>query len=274
MYRVIFFDLDETLVSQEAAFKRAYRSMGEYLSREVVRAEPAIVADAIPVAAERALGASCLVSTVRRCCFGGRDLLWGDPGAGPGASREIAREIERFRVSAWCALLEGFAVTRPDHDVPWVAAELSQRFRAAMLATLGLFPDVVSALERLAREYRLAVITNGMGGAQREKLAHLDIARYFQAVIASAEVGEGKPGGGVFREAMRVMGVEAGGAVMIGDSLEGDVLGARSAGLDSVWLNRLSGSTEGESAHITSLAGWSPGYAPTKGPTQITGRSR
>lgn len=52
MTEVIFFDLDETLVAQEAAFRQAYRATTDWLSREVATAESTPMASAIPLAAQ------------------------------------------------------------------------------------------------------------------------------------------------------------------------------------------------------------------------------
>jgi FMN phosphatase YigB (HAD superfamily) len=56
--------------------------------------------------------------------------------------------------------------------------------------------------------------------------------------IASGEVGFGKPDRRIFTTALERLGVRAGEAIAIGDSLERDVLGAHNAGLRSIWLNR------------------------------------
>jgi FMN phosphatase YigB (HAD superfamily) len=73
---------------------------------------------------------------------------------------------------------------------------------------------------------------------QREKLASTTLAGHFEAIVISAEVGVGKPDPRIFRLALGALGVTSADAVMIGDSLERDVAGARRAGMRSVWLDR------------------------------------
>jgi len=263
MLRVIFFDLDETLVAQETAFEQAYQSTAEWLAGKLVEVEPMELACKMPIVAAQALGASPLGSTIRRCRFGGRDLLWGNPGAG--AEQAIGAHIEVFRDAVWDALLEGYSVGLQSMTRTRLATELSRRFREAMFAALRVYPDVLPALELLVRDYDLAVVTNGLGAAQREKLAHLGIDRYFRSVIASAEVGAGKPAGQIFAHALRTLDVGAGQALMIGDSLEGDIEGAKSAGMRALWLNRDGLPNPGEWPQISSLANWSPNtlFAPS-----------
>ena len=56
--------------------------------------------------------------------------------------------------------------------------------------------------------------------------------------MVSGELGAGKPDAAVFDHALGLLGAEREDAVMVGDSLECDVAGARAAGLGAVWVNR------------------------------------
>ena len=57
-------------------------------------------------------------------------------------------------------------------------------------------------------------------------------------IVISGEIGIGKPDARPFELALEGLAVPARDAVMVGDSLERDVAGARRAGLRSVWLDR------------------------------------
>lgn len=253
MHRVIFFDLDETLVAQEDAFDQAYQSTALWLSSKLPDVAAAELAQGIPLAAEAALRESPLATTIRRCRFGGRDLLWGNPGFGDGATPIIEVHIDKFRISVWRTLLKNYRV-----NIPSVELELNRRFRSSMFLSLSVFSDARRALKRLSSRYRLAIITNGLGAGQREKLAYLGLDRYFEAVIASAEVGDGKPAPRIFESALQVMGVGPGDALMVGDSFEGDIGGAETVGIKAVWLNRAACDHSSAGAQISSLADWSP----------------
>lgn len=272
MLRVIFFDLDETLVDQETAFEQAYQSTAQWLSRDVIQVESNVLSKKIPVAAEQALNASPLKDTIPRCRFGGRDLLWGNPGNGGGATPAIALHADAFRKATWDFLLEGYPVAKRFAG-QCLATELNHRFRTAMFAALQPFPDVAPTLERLASDYKLAVITNGLGAAQREKLVHLGIDSHFDAVIASAEIGIGKPARDIFEAALQSMDVNAADALMIGDSIEGDLKGASSCGIPALWMNRTGHPISCEWPQISSLADWSPGTPPPPS-TPIGGKGR
>lgn len=105
-------------------------------------------------------------------------------------------------------------------------------------AGFRLFDDARELLAGLKNDLPLAVITNGAADAQREKLRVLGIEQRFDAVVISGEVRMAKPDASVFHLALDALGVPAGNAWHIGDSLSHDVAGARAAGLTAVWLNR------------------------------------
>ena len=82
------------------------------------------------------------------------------------------------------------------------------------------------------------MLTNGPDDVQRTKLRASGLEPFFGVTIASGEVGFGKPDPRIFTTALERLGVRAGEAIAIGDSLERDVLGAHNAGLRCIWLNR------------------------------------
>jgi HAD superfamily hydrolase (TIGR01509 family) len=105
-------------------------------------------------------------------------------------------------------------------------------------AHLAPFPDTEAVLRQLrASSFRLAVTSNwqcGLG-AFCEALGfggHLDV------VVASAEVGAAKPDTRIFEEVCRQLALPPSRVLHVGDSRGEDVDGARSAGLNALWLCR------------------------------------
>ncbi len=101
-----------------------------------------------------------------------------------------------------------------------------------------LYEDALNVLSRLKGRLPLGVITNGAADTQREKLRWLDIERHFGVIAISGEVGVAKPDAAIFRVALEQLAIAADSAWHVGDSLQTDVAGAKSAGLTAVWLNR------------------------------------
>ena len=95
-----------------------------------------------------------------------------------------------------------------------------------------LFADVHATLAQLAKQYQLAVITNGNADVRR-----LGLAEYFTFTLCAEELGIGKPDPLPFQRALANAQVRAEQAVHIGDHHEDDIAGAHAAGLRSVWFN-------------------------------------
>ena len=101
------------------------------------------------------------------------------------------------------------------------------------------YADVNEFLERATDAgARLAIVTNGPPLAQRAKLARVGIREPIDAVVVSGEVGSAKPDPAIFRHALDLLESTPDAAWHVGDMLDTDVVGARNAGIRSVWLNR------------------------------------
>ncbi|HMC14161.1 MAG TPA: HAD-IA family hydrolase [Albitalea sp.] len=99
------------------------------------------------------------------------------------------------------------------------------------------YPDVLDALQRLAKAYPLLALSNG-----NADLSAVGLATWFRGGLSAREFGVGKPDSRIFAEACRRLGFAAGEVLHVGDDLELDVRGAHGAGLQAVWLCRGDGS--------------------------------
>jgi putative hydrolase of the HAD superfamily len=117
------------------------------------------------------------------------------------------------------------------------AEEWFETYLAEYRAAWKLHTDALPALEALS-EFRLGIITNGVTHFQQPKLDALGITRFFEHVITSGDFGAVKPDPSIFLHACSVFEVGAGNAAYVGDRLHTDAIGAASAGLLGVWLNR------------------------------------
>ncbi|WP_053057906.1 HAD family hydrolase [Rubrobacter aplysinae] len=88
-----------------------------------------------------------------------------------------------------------------------------------------------------------------------ETLAELGWLGYFDAVIASAELGIEKPDSGIFEEALRVAGESESRerVVHVGNDTVSDVAGAASCGIDAVLVSRHGESAEEAKAVVSDL---------------------
>jgi putative hydrolase of the HAD superfamily len=104
------------------------------------------------------------------------------------------------------------------------------------------YPDVEPMLSavRDIGDIRIGVVSD-WGSNLRVILADLGLDRYLDFVLPSGAVGVAKPNPAFFRLALDEAGVQPREAVMVGDSYRADVIGAWSAGMDAVWLDRREG---------------------------------
>src|SRR5207244_8879034 len=99
-----------------------------------------------------------------------------------------------------------------------------------------LFEDVLPVLDELRRaELRIAVVSNGIRDLHAFVAHHrLDV----DAIVDSRSHGRVKPHPRIFEAALELLGVRAADAVLVGDSLEEDVEGARALGLRALRIDR------------------------------------
>jgi len=97
-----------------------------------------------------------------------------------------------------------------------------------------LFEGTFEILDYLKEKYKLHIITNGFEEIQTKKMINSNIHHYFDKVITSESVGVKKPNPLIFKHALEMAKVSAANSLMIGDSLEADVLGAKDMGIQPV----------------------------------------
>lgn len=116
---------------------------------------------------------------------------------------------------------------------------LNKQFLEAMADICEPLPgaqDLVADLHR--RHVRMGIITNGFKQLQQVRLEKTGFSPYFSPVIISELVGVAKPHPKIFQQALSEMGnPEKHQVLMVGDTLESDILGGSRVGLDTCWLN-------------------------------------
>ena len=100
-----------------------------------------------------------------------------------------------------------------------------------------LFPNTMDILEYLKPKYNLHVITNGFQEIQEKKMRNSGILNYFKHVVNSEMAGVKKPNPYIFQMALTRAGVHPECAIMVGDNLEADILGAQAVGFHTLHFN-------------------------------------
>lgn len=101
-----------------------------------------------------------------------------------------------------------------------------------------VYDGVDQLLSRLSRNYRMAIITNGLYSVQNGRIAKSDIHAYFDEIVISEAVELVKPDPRIFDLTLERLGhYNKETVLMIGDNLKSDILGGIRAQLDTCWLN-------------------------------------
>jgi|SRR5579871_6222653 len=93
-------------------------------------------------------------------------------------------------------------------------------------------------LGALRPRWKIIVVTNHLRPEQTGKLEALGLAPLVDGLVTAEEMPAPKPDPRAFHRALEVAGTTPERAVVLGDSWATDVVGATSAGIRAVWLNR------------------------------------
>ena len=117
-----------------------------------------------------------------------------------------------------------------------------------------ILPGTRDALERLRKEYAIAVISNADGKIDAV-LRRCGIVDCFQSITDSGKVGHEKPHPAIFEAALREMKADAAESLYVGDVYSVDYVGARKAGMQAVLFDVAGAYREREFPRVESLAG-------------------
>lgn len=95
--------------------------------------------------------------------------------------------------------------------------------------------EVLMWLKELGAE--LWIFTNGFEEVQKVKVSHSGIAEYFNGIITSNQTGYNKPERIMFYRALEIIKSLPERTLVIGDTLETDIVGALNIGLDCIYYN-------------------------------------
>lgn len=173
-------------------------------------------------------------------------------------SDAVGTLFHRINAAQWAELERG-TLTRDELRV--------RRFKI-LLETLGSDCDVKEAsrcyesnlgrghyflagaetlLETLFGKYRLYLASNGLTAVQKGRIASAHIARYFDAIFLSEQIGYAKPQKAFFDACFAgIPDFDPAQAIILGDSLTSDIRGGINAGIATCWYNPHGKSANGD----------------------------
>lgn len=115
---------------------------------------------------------------------------------------------------------------------------MSDHYLEILPTKTHLFPETVPVLDYLKeKKYPMHLITNGSQETQTRKITHSGILPYFDKIVTSETAGCLKPQREIFDFALRETSCSQQEALMVGDALDIDIVGAQNAGIDQVYYN-------------------------------------
>jgi FMN hydrolase / 5-amino-6-(5-phospho-D-ribitylamino)uracil phosphatase len=154
---------------------------------------------------------------------------------------EMMRSAREQTAAAYPQMRHDFTFLRKqtlrDHarEFGYAEAMAEEAFDAFIQARneVDLYADVLPALEQLRTRYRLFTASNG-----NADLGQIGIAHFFERTIAARQVGALKPDPAIFHKVIEGTDLQAHEVVYVGDDPLLDVVGARGAGMQAIWIDR------------------------------------
>jgi len=203
----VLFDLDDTLLDDSNAYKRAAHRVAE------------------EVAAERGIDAERLFHEY---------VLQANSFWQKLSHEHLTLPIHDTRAQLWSDALVASGVPV---DAP-LAERCGERYTRYRAGNLELFPgalDLVIALR--AHGCKIGIVTNGFAATHHEKVDRAGLRLHVDALFLADEMGMVKPDPEIFRLACRTLGSEPARTAMIGDRYDRDIIGAAEVGLFTVLVD-------------------------------------
>jgi putative hydrolase of the HAD superfamily len=202
-YKHIFFDLDRTLWDFDANAREAF---------EDIRHKHGL---------DTYIDNQTLIRTYKKY----NEYLWDE-------YRYGRIDKDKLRIERFILTLKAIGID------DWnLALKISEDYLAIAPQKTNLLPGTLEALDYLNQRYHLHILTNGFEHTQQKKLNNSNIASYFSVVVTSESLPGKKPSPEFFHHALLQAGSEKAEAIMVGDDLDVDIVGARNAGIDQIYYN-------------------------------------
>ena len=144
--------------------------------------------------------------------------------------------VERFRRPLSCGFVSPGVHFEPTKEY---CLEVSDHFLDLCANKPGVVAGAHDLMKYLrAQGYGLHLCSNGFHEVQYRKLRASKMEDFFDNIILSEDAGANKPLRAYFDYAMEKTGAKVETTLMIGDTFDTDILGAKAYGLDVMFFNR------------------------------------
>ncbi len=166
-------------------------------------------------------------------------------------NQQLWHLLERQEITPAVLQVRRFELLLNALQVEYSANQISTRYLQQLAACGDLIEGAYELLREVHQKSRIAIVTNGLQMVQQGRMAHSAIQNFISELVISEEVGAAKPKIEFFEAASARSGNPAKSEIlMIGDSLNADIVGGVNYGIDTCWFNP-SAETTPDELHIT-----------------------
>jgi putative hydrolase of the HAD superfamily len=233
MIKAIFFDLDDTLLWDQKSVQEAFIATCQ-IAHEKFGVDPDQLEEAVRNEARELYSSYETYEFTQMIGINPFEGLWGNFLDEEENFKKMSEIVPTYRKEAWTRGLKACGI-----DDQEFGAKLAEEFPAQRRQKPFVYDESFKVLDELKDTYRLLLLTNGSPDLQNTKLDITpELVPYFEQIIISGAFGRGKPDASIFEHALEKMNLTKDEAIMVGDNLMTDILGASRAGIRSVWINR------------------------------------
>jgi len=204
----ILFDMDETLLTNTLPIDEAWQQACQTSVKE-----------------NKTLQADALFEQISIV----REWYWSDP---------ERHRLGRLNLLKARTEVVSIALAKLGNRDEKTVARIATDYSSLIDRSLDFFPQAEDTLRQLVnKKLKLALLTNGAGAVQQEKIKRFGLSRYFSTILIEGELGFGKPDRRVFETAVTKLDVTPGQTWMVGDDLQRDIAGAKQSGIYTVWCD-------------------------------------
>tara|TARA_B100000780_G_C21124645_1_gene455929 strand:- start:781 stop:1404 length:624 start_codon:yes stop_codon:yes gene_type:complete len=105
---------------------------------------------------------------------------------------------------------------------------------------LKIYKGFIPLFKKLKKSnIKIGILTNGNSIIQKNKIKNLKLKKYFDLIIIAKEAGKEKPHKEAFSLILKKMGSDPKKSLFVGDNSKNDIVGAKSIGMKTLWINHL-----------------------------------
>lgn len=227
MIKTILFDLDGTLVKSSEATSKLFEEVTKFFSINIPSEEFRALFREEALVNMRSLSQYSLIEKLN---IGIYDLFYLNLEDSPFEQLEI----EQYKITVCQNTINKLS----SYNDGLTEKSLMLYLKENWIKYYDVFDGTHEILEELSAQYKLMMVTNGFIEIQRLKVDFCNIKQYFQDIIVASEFGLGKPYEELYLYVLKVAKSIPEKCIMVGDSIENDIIGANNVGMNSIFIHR------------------------------------